>query len=104
MRSSHRYKANPLHILSQSLKWLLALPGSRTRESYIFHWFIVNKEGLLSNCYFSLRQQLNQTKLIDYDPEDRKPVSDFPLSILPQALPTINCFQALDYLYIYYSI
>lgn len=37
-------------------------------------------------------------KLIDYDPDDRKQVTEFPLSILPQALPNINCFQALDYL------
>lgn len=36
-------------------------------------------------------------KLIDYDPDDEKPISHFPLSILPQALPSINCFQALDY-------
>ncbi|PAV21673.1 hypothetical protein PNOK_0163000 [Pyrrhoderma noxium] len=36
-------------------------------------------------------------KLLKYDPEDRKRVSDFPLSILPEAGPDINCFQALDY-------
>jgi len=35
--------------------------------------------------------------LIDYDPNDKKSVGDFALSILPQALPSINCFQALDY-------
>jgi metal transporter CNNM len=34
-----------------------------------------------------------------YDPTRGLPVSHFPLSILPEALPSINCFQALDYLY-----
>ena len=33
-----------------------------------------------------------------YDPSQALPVSKFPLSILPEADPTINCFQALDYL------
>jgi len=32
-----------------------------------------------------------------YDPARALPVSHFPLSILPEALPSINCFQALDY-------
>ncbi|KAI0735771.1 hypothetical protein C8Q76DRAFT_853940 [Earliella scabrosa] len=32
-----------------------------------------------------------------YDPSSAIPVSDFPLSLLPEAPPTINCFQALDY-------
>ena len=36
-------------------------------------------------------------KLIKYDPEDKWLVSDFSLSVLPEALPTISCFQALDY-------
>lgn len=36
-------------------------------------------------------------KLLMYDPARRLPVSHFPLSILPEALPSINCFQALDY-------
>ncbi|KAF8330343.1 DUF21-domain-containing protein [Cantharellus anzutake] len=33
-------------------------------------------------------------KLITYDPDDKLPVDAFPLSILPEAKPTINCFQA----------
>lgn len=33
-----------------------------------------------------------------YDPKMALPVSAFPLSILPEASPSINCFQALDYL------
>jgi metal transporter CNNM len=37
-------------------------------------------------------------KLIDYDPAMALPVSALPLSILPEARPSINCFQALDYL------
>ncbi|KAH9850607.1 DUF21-domain-containing protein [Lenzites betulinus] len=32
-----------------------------------------------------------------YDPSTAIPVSDFPLSLLPEAPPNINCFQALDY-------
>lgn len=36
-------------------------------------------------------------KLLVYDPARALPVSDFKLSILPEAYPSINCFQALDY-------
>ncbi|KAH9836654.1 uncharacterized protein C8Q71DRAFT_759147 [Rhodofomes roseus] len=36
-------------------------------------------------------------KLSVYDPKEALPVSKFPLSILPEANPSINCFQALDY-------
>lgn len=36
-------------------------------------------------------------KLSIYDPSQALPVAKFPLSILPEAAPTINCFQALDY-------
>ncbi|KAK0494402.1 DUF21-domain-containing protein [Armillaria luteobubalina] len=36
-------------------------------------------------------------KLITYDPSQALPVSSFALSILPEAHPSINCFQALDY-------
>ncbi|KAJ6570877.1 hypothetical protein DFH09DRAFT_1277498 [Mycena vulgaris] len=36
-------------------------------------------------------------KLLKYDPTWALPVSSFPLSILPEAHPSINCFQALDY-------
>ncbi|KAH7906898.1 hypothetical protein BJ138DRAFT_566920 [Hygrophoropsis aurantiaca] len=36
-------------------------------------------------------------KLLVYDPAQALPVSHFPLSILPEAHPSINCFQALDY-------
>ncbi|KDR70055.1 hypothetical protein GALMADRAFT_255436 [Galerina marginata CBS 339.88] len=36
-------------------------------------------------------------KLLTYDPSQALPVSKFPLSILPEAHPSINCFQALDY-------
>ena len=38
------------------------------------------------------------TQLLDYDPSLCWPVSKLPLSILPEAKPTINCFQTLDYL------
>ncbi|OAX31907.1 hypothetical protein K503DRAFT_787541, partial [Rhizopogon vinicolor AM-OR11-026] len=36
-------------------------------------------------------------KLLVYDPARALPVSAFKLSILPEAHPSINCFQALDY-------
>ncbi|KAL0580201.1 hypothetical protein V5O48_001794 [Marasmius crinis-equi] len=36
-------------------------------------------------------------KLLQYDPSQKWPVSKFPLSVLPEAPPNINCFQALDY-------
>ncbi|KAI5983575.1 hypothetical protein EDD15DRAFT_2201955 [Pisolithus albus] len=35
--------------------------------------------------------------LLIYDPSKSLPVSHFKLSILPEAHPSINCFQALDY-------
>ncbi|QRW19665.1 hypothetical protein RhiXN_01071 [Rhizoctonia solani] len=36
-------------------------------------------------------------RLLSYDPSQGLPVSAFPLSILPEAKPSISCFQALDY-------
>jgi len=36
-------------------------------------------------------------KLLVYDPAQQLPISAFPLSILPEAKPSISCFQALDY-------
>ncbi|KAI3611397.1 hypothetical protein WG66_002043 [Moniliophthora roreri] len=36
-------------------------------------------------------------KLLRYDPTQQLPVSSFASSILPEAHPTVNCFQALDY-------
>ncbi|KAL0568209.1 hypothetical protein V5O48_013779 [Marasmius crinis-equi] len=36
-------------------------------------------------------------KLIQYEPSRALPVSSLSLSILPEAPPSINCFQALDY-------
>ncbi|KLT40691.1 DUF21-domain-containing protein [Cutaneotrichosporon oleaginosum] len=35
--------------------------------------------------------------LISYNPDDELPVSKFPLLPLPEANPSLNCFQALDY-------
>jgi len=45
-----------------------------------------------------LRFDLYTKQLLTYDPKKALPVSAFPLSILPEASPSINCFQALDYL------
>ncbi|EIM91873.1 DUF21-domain-containing protein [Stereum hirsutum FP-91666 SS1] len=36
-------------------------------------------------------------KLLSYDPAKSQAVGSFKLSILPEAQPSINCFQALDY-------
>ncbi|KAF9508018.1 hypothetical protein BS47DRAFT_1303273 [Hydnum rufescens UP504] len=36
-------------------------------------------------------------RLIAYDADMKLPVNAIPLSILPEAKPSINCFQALDY-------
>lgn len=36
-------------------------------------------------------------KLLRYDPQTAKTVGQLPLSLVPEAKPTINCFQALDY-------
>lgn len=46
---------------------------------------------------FSYAGLLLIKKLLVYDPTKALPVSHFPLSILPEAHPSINCFQALDY-------
>lgn len=43
-------------------------------------------------------------QLLTYDPKMALPVSAFPLSILPEASPSINCFQALDYLYVLFVL
>lgn len=37
-------------------------------------------------------------QLLSYDPAKSQAVGSFKLSILPEAQPSINCFQALDYL------
>ncbi|KAF4623479.1 hypothetical protein D9613_001350 [Agrocybe pediades] len=37
-------------------------------------------------------------QLLTYDPNLALPVSAFPLSVLPEASPSINCFKALEYL------
>ncbi|CED83943.1 Predicted membrane protein, contains two CBS domains [Phaffia rhodozyma] len=36
-------------------------------------------------------------KLLHYNPENPQKIAALPLSTLPEATPTINCFQALDY-------
>lgn len=58
---------------------------------------------MVSTVYFLLQHHNLPAlvfKLSVYDPASAIPVSDFPLSLLPEAPPTINCFQALDYLYV----
>lgn len=55
--------------------------------------FPVHEPGNL----FAFSGLLLVKKLLTYDPSQCWPVSKFTLSILPEAKPTINCFQALDY-------
>ncbi|KAG8913523.1 hypothetical protein FRC01_004496 [Tulasnella sp. 417] len=45
----------------------------------------------------SFRGFLLVKKLLLYDPSQPKRVGEFRLTVLPEARPTINCFQALDY-------
>ncbi|KAG8908728.1 hypothetical protein FRC01_007256, partial [Tulasnella sp. 417] len=45
----------------------------------------------------SFRGFLLVKKLLLYDPSRPKRVGDFRLTVLPEAKPTISCFQALDY-------
>ncbi|KAG6333307.1 hypothetical protein ID866_5784 [Astraeus odoratus] len=49
------------------------------------------------NDPLAFRGLLLLKKLLAYDPARSLPVSHFKLSILPEARPSINCFQALDY-------
>ncbi|KAG6333305.1 hypothetical protein ID866_5782 [Astraeus odoratus] len=49
------------------------------------------------NDPLAFRGLLLVKKLLAYDPARGLPVSYFKLSILPEARPSINCFQALDY-------
>ncbi|KAJ4467227.1 hypothetical protein J3R30DRAFT_3216216, partial [Lentinula aciculospora] len=57
-------------------------------------------DAILSSGYsrFPIHEPGNPLAfLLQYDPSQALPISSFPLSILPEAPPTINCFQALDY-------
>ena len=61
---------------------------------------LVKKVKTRSRAIFATGSRINKRccQLLTYDPSQCWPVSKFPLSILPEAKPTINCFQALDYL------
>lgn len=82
-------------------EWLFSFPSPRARESDGVYWTTSCEEGendeiqtFVPNLIHSLMQ------LLIYDPSEELPVSSFSLSILPEAGPDINCFQALDYLYV----
>ena len=90
-RQMHRllsgYSRFPIHEPGNPLAFsgLLLVKKVRTRSRAIFaSGSRVHKR--------SFRQ------LLTYDPSQCWPVSKFLLSILPEAKPSINCFQALDYL------
>ena len=55
---------------------------------------VIRKHNNFSFCNLPI----GSCKLLNYDPSQALPVSSFSLSILPEALPSVNCFQALDYL------
>jgi hypothetical protein len=86
--------------LRQTVEWILPLPGSRTSTSTGLLWLATSKEGQVTPGAIVLRGQIDDLhwQLLTYDPSLCWPVSKFALSILPEAKPTINCFQALDYL------
>jgi metal transporter CNNM len=81
------YSRFPIHEPGNSLAFsgLLLVKKVRTRSRAIF------ASG--SRVY-----KRSFCQLLTYDPSQCWPVSKFLLSILPEAKPTINCFQALDYL------
>lgn len=58
---------------------------------------------LAFRTHFHTELSIVYLQLLNYDPAKALPVSSFPLSILPEAYPSINCFQALDYLYANFS-
>ena len=48
----------------------------------------------------SIADILPNAKLLSYDLSKGLPISSYALSILPEAGPNIDCFQALNYLYV----
>ena len=83
------YSRFPIHEPGNPLAFsgLLLVKKVRTRSRAIF----ANGPRVNKRCYVV-------AQLLTYDPSQCWPVSKFLLSILPEAKPTINCFQALDYL------
>ncbi|KAH9005743.1 DUF21-domain-containing protein [Lactarius hatsudake] len=81
-----------------AVQWILSIPGSRTWKYFSLFRDIASEEG--HTRHFSYRAaniDRLRSQLLTYDPSQCWPVSKFALSILPEAKPTINCFQALDY-------
>ncbi|KAB5592990.1 Hemolysin [Ceratobasidium theobromae] len=52
----------------------------------------ISTRSCIVSCMFS-----PSLRLLAYDPAQQLPVNAFSLSILPEAEPSISCFQALDY-------
>lgn len=63
-----------------------------------FVGLLLIKKVPVSRRTYPSRRHTDGPQLSVYDPKEELPVSKFPLSILPEANPSINCFQALDYL------
>ena len=87
--------------ISQIEEWLLTYPGPWTRTSFGLCRSLTYQEGALFSIQTTRLVLISESSLYQlsvYDPSQEWPVSKFPLSILPEANPTINCFQALDYL------
>ncbi|KAH6901111.1 hypothetical protein BKA70DRAFT_1524767 [Coprinopsis sp. MPI-PUGE-AT-0042] len=73
-------------------------PRPRSRQTFVFYRDFACEKGTPGSALEQSRTQMNpRTQLLTYDPAKAMPVSSFSLSILPEALPNINCFQALDY-------
>lgn len=85
------------------IEWVLEDPDTRAWETTLLHRHASRQESMslsfLWTYSFSLTYPLKneRIKLLHYNPEEPQKVSSLPLSTLPEAKPTINCFQALNY-------
>ena len=73
-------------------------PVHKPGQPLAFIGLLLVKKVSYNGILFVLAYLITSSKLLKYDPSKALPVSSFPLSILPEAFPSINCFQALDYL------
>lgn len=82
----------------QTLQRIFAHPGAPAGATARIRRPAAHQEGPVSRRTYPSRRHTDGPQLSVYDPKEELPVSKFPLSILPEANPSINCFQALDYL------
>jgi metal transporter CNNM len=75
------------------------IPVHEPHDPEAFIGLLLIKKVCVSTCSTCAVASNARGQLLRYDPTLELPVSSLPLSILPEAHPSINCFQALDYLY-----